>query len=101
MKKERQLTGQGKRLAELLDMQFSGQREMAEFMGMSQPNLWRYFQMEVLPPLFWKNYGGRLAEAGLNAGYITDPTNHAPMFEEAAEAYLAKVVEKLKLRKTA
>lgn len=99
--KKKEITGEGKRLSELLDMQFDSQREMAEFIGMSQPNLWRYFQMEVLPPLFWKNYGGKLAEAGLNAGYITDPANHAPMFEEAAEAYLAKIVEKLKLQKTA
>lgn len=99
--KKKEIKGEGKRLSELLEMQFDSQREMAEFMGMSQPNLWRYFQMEVLPPLFWKNYGGKLAEAGLNAGYITDPANHAPMFEEAAEAYLAKIAEKLKLQKTA
>jgi hypothetical protein len=101
MKKDRQLTGQGKRLAELLEMQFSGQREMAEFLGTSQPNLNRLFGFAELPRSFWGKYADKLPRAGLNPGYISDPDNHAPMFEEAAEAYLAKVVEKLKLRKTA
>jgi hypothetical protein len=101
MKKERQLTGQGKRLAELLDMQFDGQREMAEFLGTSQPNLNRLLGFDTLPRSFWGKYAAKLPQAGLNPNYITDPDDNAPMFEEAAEAYLARIVEKLKLRKTA
>jgi len=98
MRKERQLTGEGARLAELLEMQFDGQREAAAFLGMTQPNLNRLMGFDSLPASFWAKYAKRLPEAGLNPGYISDPENHAPMFEEAANAYMAKVAEKLKIK---
>lgn len=101
MKQKRELKGEGKRLAELLDMQFDSQREAAEFLGLSQPQLWQYMGKESLPRMFWGKYAPKLADAGLNAMYISDPENNAPMFEEAAEAYLTKIAQKLKLQKTA
>lgn len=101
MKRQKEYTGEGKRLKELLEMQFDSQYEAAEFLGTSQPNLNRVMGFDKLPRSFWRKYAPLLPQAGLNPGYISDPENHAPMFEEAANAYMAKVAEKLKLRKTA
>lgn len=101
MKQKRELKGEGKRLAELLDMQFDSQREAAEFLGLSQPQLWQYMGKEVLPRMFWSKYAPKLAEAGLNEKYISDPENNSMMFYEAAEAYLARIAQKLKMQKPA
>lgn len=101
MKQNNDKSGQGARLAELLKLQFADQYEAAGFLGMSQPQLSQQTRREWLSSFFWRKYAPKLAKVGLNAGYITDPDNNAPMFEEAAEAYLAKIREKLKLQKTA
>lgn len=100
MKRQKEYTGEGKRLKELLEMQFDSQYEAAEFLGTSQPNLNRVMGFDKLPRSFWRKYAALLPQAGLNPGYISDPENQAPMFEEAVIAYLAKVAKKLKLNKT-
>lgn len=101
MKQNKELTGEGKRLAELLAMQFNSQRQAAAFLNMAQPNLCQYLKQEKLRPMFWAKHAPKLAEAGLNAAYISDPENHAMMTEEAAAAYIAKIAAKVGLQKTA
>jgi hypothetical protein len=96
----KELKGEGKRLAELLGMQFDTQQEAADFLGLSQSRVNILYGMTTLPPAFWQRHANKLPGAGLNPAYISDPENQAPMFEEAAEAFIAKWAEKLRIKNT-
>lgn len=97
MKQDTQyIPGEGARLKELLAPQFKSQREAAQFLGCNQADINRYYKADRLSTYFWNNYAAKLRELGLNPGYISDPRNQAPYFEELAEVKIAKLREEIK-----